>query len=232
MNRSQIETALYYHQLWLKGDPSGRRAVLEDQNLRGFYLAGIDLRQARFDGSDLSFANLHRAKLAGASFKNCKLVSTVFYSADLSGADLRCAFVENADFYHANLNDVLVDDGTTYFNMACPETGSYIGWKAVRGDLIAKLEIPEDALRCSATSKVCRASKAKCLELQQLNGDETDISEARSLYYPEFIYRVGETVEVDDFDEDRWIELTTGIHHYVSRYDAVDYLKHYEGAKF
>lgn len=38
-----------------------------------------------------------------------------------------------------------------------------------------------------------------------------------------FTYRVGETVEVEDFDHDRWNECTTGIHFFITRIEAVEY---------
>lgn len=56
--------------------------------------------------------------------------------ADLSGANLRGA---------KNLN----------FPIACPEEGSFIGFKKCQDGKIVKLEIPVDALRCSATGRKC-----------------------------------------------------------------------------
>lgn len=38
-----------------------------------------------------------------------------------------------------------------------------------------------------------------------------------------FIYRVGETVSVDDFDNNRWNECAPGIHFFVTRDEAVKY---------
>lgn len=34
---------------------------------------------------------------------------------------------------------------------------------------------------------------------------------------------VGETVDIPDFDPDRWKECTTGIHHFITRAEAVIY---------
>ena len=39
----------------------------------------------------------------------------------------------------------------------------------------------------------------------------------------QFIYTVGKTVEVADFDEDRWNECAPGIHHFITRREAVLY---------
>lgn len=72
------------------------------------------------------------------------------YGADLCGADLRGADLCSADLSGAeNLN----------IPLACPDTGSFIGWKKASG-LIVKLLIPSDAKRLSATGRKCRCNKA------------------------------------------------------------------------
>lgn len=106
--------------------------------------------------------------------------------------------------------------------MACPEIGSYVAFKKAE-DFIVVLEIPEDALRSSATTRKCRASKAKVLRIENLNGGISDTQEVRSYYDPTFIYKVGETVEVKGFDTNRWDECSTGIHHFMSRQEAAEY---------
>lgn len=88
--------------------------------------------------------------------------------------------------------------------------------------MIVKLFIPEDAKRSSATTRKCRASKAKVLSITNINGTENfDI--AFSCYDHSFIYKVGKTIEIKDFDEDRWNECGAGIHHFITRKEAVDY---------
>ena len=108
--------------------------------------------------------------------------------------------------------------------MACQEKGSFIGYKKCRNDLIVELEIPEDAYRCSATSKKCRCSKAKVLSITNLDGSESKSGVAVSKYDSSFVYRIGETVEVTDFDRNRWNECSTGIHFFMNREDAVKYV--------
>ena len=88
---------------------------------------------------------------------------------------------------------------------------------------IIKLKIPEDALRVSATGRKCRASKAKVVSITNLDGTQTDIKEVSSIYDHRFKYKVGETVEVDDFDTNRWNECSTGIHFFITREEAVNY---------
>ena len=106
--------------------------------------------------------------------------------------------------------------------MACPEEGEFIGFKKARG-YIVKLKITEDAKRCSATGRKCRCSKAVVLSITNKDGSDSGFTEVKSSYDSNFVYRVGETVEVKDFCEDRWKECSAGIHFFITRKEAEDY---------
>ena len=135
---------------------------------------------------------------------------------DLSNADLRCV-----DLSNANLIGVKTDHSTAFFALQCPEEGSFIGYKKV-GDKIVKLLIPEDAKRSSATSRKCRCSKAIVLSITSLDGKES-FDEVINTNYNKTIYKVGEEVLPDSFDEDRWNECSNGIHFFITRAEAVNY---------
>ena len=105
--------------------------------------------------------------------------------------------------------------------MQCPGKGAYIGYKKAEGKIV-ELEIQADAKRSSATTRKCRASKAKVLSITSIDGKE-HFKKAKSSRDNSFVYRVGETVEVKDFDEDRWKECSTGIHHFITREEAAMY---------
>lgn len=109
--------------------------------------------------------------------------------------------------------------------MTCPDAGTIVGWKMARKDLIIKLLIPEDAKRLSGTSRKCRCDKAVVLAIEKPNGGDSGVMEVASMYDSEFIYRVGETVTVQDFDDDRWNECSAGIHFFINRQEAVNYGK-------
>ncbi|WP_265324151.1 DUF5758 domain-containing protein, partial [Clostridioides difficile] len=47
---------------------------------------------------------------------------------------------------------------------------------------------------------------------------------ARAYADENFIYRVGETIVAEDFNENRWKESTTGIHFFLTREEAIGYL--------
>lgn len=130
--------------------------------------------------------------------------------ADLSGANLT----------GANLSEA---ENIPYIPMICPEEGSFIAYKKVRSNIILKLLIPKEAKRCSGLSRKCRCNKAIVLEMQNYNGESIDVKEAYSIFNKFFKYRIGEIVEVSDFDEDRWNECTTGIHFFINRQEAIEY---------
>ena len=162
-----------------------------------------------------------RANLRGANLYGANLRVADLRVADLSGADLRGADLRGADLYDANLRGVRYDERTAFYAMQCPEKGAYIGYKKAGGKIV-ELEIQEDAKRSSATTRKCRASKAKVLSITSIDGKE-HFEEAKSNYDNSFVYEVGETVEVKDFDENRWNECSAGIHHFITRGEAERY---------
>ena len=175
-------------------------------------LSGADLRGADLSGADLSGADLRRANLRGADLSD----------ADLRDSDLRCADLRGADLSGADLSDARINETTVFLLIQCPEEGAFICFKKASNKIV-KLLIPEDALRSSATSYKCRASKAVVLEIQELDGTKSDIISICSSYDNSFVYEVGKTVEVDDFDTNRFNECSTGIHFFINREMAVQY---------
>ena len=196
-----LNEILENHRKWLCCDADGKRADLGGADLRG-----ADLREADLRGADLGGANLRGANLRGANL----------YGADLRGADLRGANLREAKIELTLLNN--------FYPICCPEVGSFVGWKKVRGNLIVKLEVTENAKRSSAFGRKCRCNEAKVLDIQNLDGTSVDdVTEAYSQHDENFVYRVGETVRVEDFDDDRRNECAAGIHFFITRQEAVDY---------
>jgi uncharacterized protein YjbI with pentapeptide repeats len=251
MTKQDIDKIIDLHKKWLAGKSDGeyadlrhadlRHADLSGVNLSGANLSGADLRRADLrhadlrhadlSGVNLSGANLSGADLRRADLRHADLSGVNLSGANLSGADLRRADLRHADLSGVNLSGANLSDAdlsdadlrradhnqlTAFFTISCPEEGSFIAFKKCKG-LIVKLEIPSDAKRSSATTLKCRASKAKCLEI------ENGLTEISSDYDSRFIYKVGETVEVSDFNEDRWNECSTGIHFFMSKEVAKNY---------
>lgn len=194
-------------------------ANLRGANLRGANLIGADLEDANLKGADLRGANLRGAYLENADLKWADL-----RDADLRGANLRGTDFKGADLRGADLSDIYYSVYTSFLTSQCPTDGSFIGWKRL-DKYIVKLKICEDADRSSSTSIICRCSKAEVLEIQNLDGSRAGITEICSDYNKDFIYKVGETVEVKDFDKCRWNECSNGIHFFIDRNMAVAYRK-------
>lgn len=174
----------------------------------------VDLHGANLSGADLRGANLYRADLRGADLYRADLFKVNLYGANLSEANLH-----RANLIGANLGGA---KNIPYIPLNCPSEGAFIAWKKVMGKLI-KLEIPEDAKRSSATTMKCRCDQAKVLSITDLDGsnpiDEIfNISQEHKL-----LYKVGEMVYPDSFDENRWKECSHGIHFFINKQDAINY---------
>ena len=154
-----------------------------------------------------------------ADFSCCNLSDANLRCANLRCADLRCADLRYADLSDADLRYA---KGIPYVPMVCPEEGDFIGWKKA-GDKIVKLRIPEDALRSSAITRKCRCNKAEVIEIYNIDGTIADERIVSSDYDFNFTYEVGKTVEVQDFDTNRWEECTRGIHFFINRQEAINY---------
>lgn len=214
------------HKICLKNEKGGECADLKNAdlrkadliginliggNLRGVNLIGINLTGADLSGADLSNANLSYADLSGADLEN----------ANLSYADLENANLWNADLTDANLKNIKTNTNTMGYHLACPEEGSFIGYKKANRYLI-KLLIPENAKRSSATTLKCRCSEVRVLDIEDIKTG-LKVQAVNSSYDPNFVYRVGEIVSVDNFDENRWNECSTGIHFFMNKQNAINY---------
>ena len=188
---------------------------------RGTDLYGADLYGADLRCADLRCANLRGANLRCANLSGTDLYGTDLRCADLRCADLRCANLSGANLSGANLSDADLSDAKGCY-LSCPTEGSFIGWKKASGHIV-KLRIPEDARRSSATGHKCRCDKAYVMEIQNMDGTKATEDTVRSDHDKNFVYTVGATVEVPDFDDNRWSECAPGIHFFIDRRAAVEY---------
>jgi hypothetical protein len=182
-----LKKILDKHKLWLEGVEGGVRANLSGANLYDANLSGANLSGANLSGANLRFANLSGANLSGANLR----------FADLSGVDLSRADLSGADLPHFQL---------------CPEEGSFIGWKKLKKDVIAKLLIPASAKRTnSLVGRKCRAEFVTVLEGEGVS----IINDTR--------YTPLATVYSDKYDGDIRVECTHGIHFFITRREAEEY---------
>jgi len=158
-----------------------------------------------------------RADLRGAALYGADL-----YEADLRGADLRGADLREANLCGADLRGAKVYDNIIAYTNQCPQEGSFIGFKKCSNKIV-KLKICEDAKRSNATTNKCRCDKAEVLGIYDFKHTLLEDKMVASNYDKDFIYEVGKIVSVDDFDEDRWNECSTGIHFFLTFEMAVIY---------
>ena len=199
-------------------------ADLEGALLQGAYLRNSFLSYANLRGASLINADLSNASLYGASLQWAKLRYACLNEANLSVANL-----DNADLCEAMLSDanlINIHFGNAknipFIPMNLPE-GEFIAWKKLLSGLIAKLKILEDSKRSRATGDKCRCDKCLVLEFQEGDGTKSKETEFESNMYAKCVYKVGEIVKADSWDENRWNECSHGIHFFIDRQSAVDY---------
>ena len=204
------------------------RVDLTDADLSEADMCRSDLRGAWLRRSNLSGAQLRLALLIGADLRDANLCKADLCMADLTRADLRGVALNGAWMHESLLNatdlsrvDLSEVIKLPYIPMACPETGSFIGWKSAR-HYIVKLQIPEDALRSSFAGRKCRCNKALVLAIENMDGHPSDLKSVCSDFDESFVYTVGEVVE-SDFCMDRFVECAAGIHFFINRQEAVQY---------
>ena len=203
----ELKTILENHLHWLREDCDGWENMRAD-------LSDCDLSGASLDYASLNYASLNRASLNYASLNG----------ASLNGASLNGASLNRASLNYASLNGASLNGAKNvpFIPYSCPDCGSFIGYKKASG-YIVELEILSDSRRLSATDRKCRCDKAKVLSIQNIDGTKAEINSVASSYDEKFLYKVGEIVKVENFDEDRFNECSTGIHFFINRQEAVDY---------
>ena len=252
MTQEELNAIIQNHQHWLRKDVPGwekLRAVFINEDLHDLDLSCSNLNCAYIYKTNLENAQLHKASLFDSVIKYSNL-----NNADLSHSNLSFTDIVGGTLHHTNLcgtimvytlfknidlKDIYISDDTIFLHnefdsaknipfipSACPDTGSFIGWKKVYNkdkEYIVKLEIPKNAKRSSGTNRKCRCNKAKVLEIQNKDGSKADVDFVHSNYDKYFIYEIGKTVHVNLFNNNRWNTCSSGIHFFINREEAVRY---------
>ena len=159
----------------------------------------------------------------GANLSGADLYGVNLSGANLSGADLSGAYLSGADLSGANLAGVIASDLVLAQTSIVPESGSFFAWKKLRGGHVAKLMIPEGAKRSNATGRKCRASSAKVVAIFGPDGKKARRKVA-SCHDENFVYVAGKVVRARNFDSNRWNECAPGIHFFITRAEAEEYV--------
>jgi hypothetical protein len=192
-------------------------ANLSEADLSGAYLSEADLSAANLSKANLSKVNLSGANLSKANLNDADLSRANLSGADLSGANLSKATLSYAILSYADLSCTQLDA----FQIV-PEEGCFTAFKKLK-DGIAKLYVPASAKRVGGlVGRKCRVSKVKVVSITDFTGKQLKSSMDR--YNGKTLYHVGSWVKPDKFDDDIRVECTNGIHIFLTRKEAEDYI--------
>ena len=107
MTKEELDKVLESHKKWLGRDWRGKRAVLNNEDLRAKILRVVNLQKAYLCGADLRDADLR-----DADFREANLIE-----ADLRGANLRGANLSGADLIGAKLDGANLCDADIDFSV-------------------------------------------------------------------------------------------------------------------
>ena len=135
-----------------------------------------------------------------------------------------CANLSGANLSRANLYGAKNLEQVDAITRILPD-GDLIVWKQARTKdgvkAIIQLKIPAAAKRSNATGRKCRAEYAKDMK-HFVDGKETK-QKLYSDHDNSFVYEVGKIIRPDGFDENRWEECSSGVHFFITRWEAENY---------
>jgi hypothetical protein len=202
ITKKELKTILEQHTLWL--DSNEKRGECAD-------LSGADLTYTDLTGVRLFGANLTDADLTGTNLTDASL-----FDANLTGANLTGANLTDAILTFADLTNTILDD-KEQCRKGIVLTEPMIGYKNSDEGKIITLEIPICAKVFSINNYKRRTNKCKVIDMQ----GETEL---RSIHDIDFKYHVGDEIEIEDFDENYNVECGAGIHFFLNRKEAENYL--------
>ena len=137
-------------------------------------------------------------------------------SADLRYANLRYADLRYADLSYADLQKI------KHLYQIIPEEGSFIAWKKLKNNCLAKIEIPAKAKRtCNLINRKCRASYVKTLDIIDVDGEQ--IKEMNGTHDQSLIYKIGRITRPDKYDNSMLNDCTNGIHFFITKQEAINW---------
>ena len=143
-----------------------------------------------------------RANLKGANLKGAYLYRAYLYRANLKGA-----YLYRANLYRANLED---------FRLGKILTEPMTGYKKTQEGVVITAEIPVGAIVFCINGSKCRTNRAKITDMA---GHDVLHSE----YDNSFEYRLGQEIEIKDFNLMYNIECASGFHFFRTREEAENY---------
>jgi len=253
INGKPLSIILEDHLHWLNADCEGwenMKANLSEANLSDIDFSGMDLRCvnfhkavihetnfsqadirfANFSQADISFTYFNKANLYEANFSEARLYHTDFIYANLCGGKFLGAYICGANLneskiYNADFNNCNLSYGTTLkwadgklieYRKGKILTEDIIGYKKCQDDVIVTLKIPRGAIVFSINGSKCRTNKAKVIAI---DGAKRAIS-----HFKDMSYYVGDEFTVYNFDCAYNSQCGEGIHFFMTREEAEEYL--------
>ena len=238
MTQEELDKIVEQHKHWIKQDCEGwegmranlSKATLSEANLREANLRGADLSEANLSGANLSGAYLYGADLHGADLSGANLSKATLYGADLSkadlhgadllganlnGANLRGANLSGADLNGANLSGANLN-GDYRFRLGQILTDPLTGYKKTKEGVVITAEIPAGAIVFCINGSKCRTNRAKITDM--------GVHEVlHSQYDNTFEYRLGQEINIKDFNLMYNVECASGFHFFRTRKEAEEY---------
>ena len=131
-----------------------------------------------------------------ANLRDANLIGANLYEANLSGADLR---------------------GANKFRLGKILTEPLVGYKKTKEGVVITAEIPAGAIVFCINGSKCRTNKAKITDMA---GHDV----LHSQYDNNFDYRLGQEIEIEDFNLMYNVECASGFHFFKTRKEAEEYI--------
>jgi hypothetical protein len=170
---------------------------------------GWEYMRANLEGANLYGANLEGANLEGANLYGANLYGANLYGANLYGANLEGANLYGANLYGANLYG---ED----FRLGKILTEPLTGYKKTKEGVVITAEIPAGAIVFCINGSKCRTNRAK---ITDMDGHEI----LHSSYDNSFEYRLGQEINIKDFNLMYNVECASGFHFFKTRKEAEEY---------
>ena len=151
-----------------------------------------------------------KANLSGANLSGANLSFANLSWADLSRADLSRANLREADLSLADLR------GADRFRLGKVLDEPLVGYKKTKEGVVITAEIPAGAIVFCINGSKCRTNKAKITDMA---GHDV----LHSKYNNYFEYRLGQEIEIKDFNMMYNVECASGFHFFRTRKEAEEY---------
>lgn len=207
-----------------------RDLYIYGENLYSINFSGLTLENVEFDRCNLDLCKFNNAELLSTDFNTCIINRIYFGTCKIKKVDFIRCLLDEVYFTNSSFDNVDFDF-STLLDVKLPERENIrrgvilkedlIGYKKGRNAEIITLLIPKGSVVFSINNNKCRTNRAKVLEIKNSFG--RNVETAISDFDHTFVYKVGQSYEIDNFDTRYNIECGTGIHFFKTLEEAIQY---------